>query len=41
MKKSLTIFIMLGVLFSNDSPYVVVLGIAQDGGMPHAGCDKP
>jgi len=41
MKKFLTIFIMLGVLFSNDSPYVVVLGIAQDGGMPHAGCEKP
>ena len=26
--------------FSADSPYVVVLGIAQDGGSPHAGCEK-
>jgi pyrroloquinoline quinone biosynthesis protein B len=26
---------------SDDNPYVVVLGIAQDGGAPHAGCDKP
>ena len=25
---------------SDDSPYVVVLGIAQDGGAPHAGCNK-
>ena len=24
----------------NDDPYVVVLGIAQDGGYPHAGCNK-
>ena len=26
--------------FSADSPYVVILGIAQDGGSPHAGCEK-
>jgi pyrroloquinoline quinone biosynthesis protein B len=25
----------------DDSPYVVVLGVAQDGGAPQAGCDKP
>ena len=27
-------------LKSENSPYVVVLGIAQDGGLPHAGCVK-
>jgi pyrroloquinoline quinone biosynthesis protein B len=26
--------------FSADSPYVVVLGIAQDGGSPQSGCEK-
>ncbi len=40
MRNLLTTMILLGILFSNDSPYVVVLGIAQDGGMPHAGCEK-
>jgi pyrroloquinoline quinone biosynthesis protein B len=25
----------------DDSPFVIVLGIAQDGGAPHAGCTKP
>ena len=25
---------------SDESPYVIVLGIAQDGGAPHAGCEK-
>lgn len=25
---------------TDAGPYVVVLGIAQDGGVPHAGCDK-
>jgi hypothetical protein len=25
---------------NDDAPFVVVLGIAQDGGVPHAGCDK-
>ncbi len=37
------IFIMLLLntfLFSKSSPYIVVLGIAQDGGAPHAGCIK-
>lgn len=24
-----------------DRPYLVVLGVAQDGGFPHAGCTKP
>ncbi len=25
---------------ANQSPYVIVLGIAQDGGVPHASCSK-
>ena len=29
---------MIGCLKSDNVPYVVVLGIAQDGGLPHAGC---
>ena len=37
--------IVFGLLFfafsiSEESPYIVVLGIAQDGGLPHAGCIK-
>ena len=31
--------LIIGSLFG-DRPYVVVLGIAQDGGAPHAGCEK-
>ena len=31
--------LLIGSLFG-DQPYVVVLGIAQDGGAPHAGCEK-
>ena len=31
--------LLVGSLFG-DRPYVVVLGIAQDGGAPHAGCEK-
>ena len=31
--------LLIGSLFG-DRPYVVVLGIAQDGGAPHAGCEK-
>ena len=39
--KFLFLFILfIGFTFSDDSPYVVVLGIAQDGGSPHAGCEK-
>ena len=30
----------MGYLNSTNLPYVVVLGIAQDGGLPHAGCLK-
>ncbi len=40
MKDYLWIFWIVGLLYSNDAPYVVVLGIAQDGGAPHAGCEK-
>ena len=31
--------LLISSLFG-DRPYVVVLGIAQDGGAPHAGCEK-
>ena len=37
--KSILITLIIGSLFG-DRPYVVVLGIAQDGGAPHAGCEK-
>ena len=40
MKKIAFILLFLGYLNSTDLPYVVVLGIAQDGGLPHAGCLK-
>ena len=39
LKKSILITLIIGSLFG-DRPYVVVLGIAQDGGAPHAGCEK-
>ena len=38
--KLLIIFYFLSNAFSNEDPYIVVLGIAQDGGYPHAGCVK-
>lgn len=40
MKKIASILLFLGYLNSTNLPYVVVLGIAQDGGLPHAGCLK-
>ena len=40
MKNLLIVASLKGILFSSNRPYVVVLGIAQDGGLPHAGCDK-
>ena len=40
MKKFTFILLFLGYLNSTNLPYVVVLGIAQDGGLPHAGCLK-
>ena len=40
--KRLATILLLAIAFSyaKESPYVLVLGIAQDGGMPHAGCIK-
>ena len=38
--KLLIIFYFLSNAFSNEDPYILVLGIAQDGGYPHAGCVK-
>ena len=37
-----TFLVICGLLSSANAtdPYVVVLGIAQDGGYPHAGCQK-
>jgi pyrroloquinoline quinone biosynthesis protein B len=40
MRFFLLFILIIGFTFSADSPYVVVLGIAQDGGSPHAGCEK-
>jgi len=40
MKLFLFILLIIGFLYSRETPYVVVLGIAQDGGFPHAGCEK-
>ena len=40
MKYFFLFILFIGFPFSQDSPYVVVLGIAQDGGSPHAGCEK-
>ena len=37
--KSILMTLIICSLFG-DRPYVVVLGIAQDGGAPHAGCEK-
>ena len=37
--KSIIMTLLISSLFG-DPPYVVVLGIAQDGGAPHAGCEK-
>ena len=38
MKTLIYTLLLSGFLKSENSPYVVVLGIAQDGGLPHAGC---
>jgi len=40
MKRYLSIFLFFLLCFSQAEPYVVVLGVAQDGGMPHSGCEK-
>jgi len=45
MKRSLLLFLFFPFLLSGQQarttePFVVILGIAQDGGYPHAGCKK-
>ncbi len=43
---TLIVFLLLGLTLKNsdaqqaDNPYIIVLGIAQDGGYPHLGCQK-
>ena len=37
--KSIIIILLIGSLFG-DRPYIIVLVIAQDGGAPHASCEK-
>ena len=36
----ISIFLIGWTLPNNDNPYIIVLGIAQDGGAPHAACTK-
>ncbi len=36
----ISIFLIGWTLPKNDNPYIIVLGIAQDGGAPHAACTK-
>ena len=40
MKVILSFQLITSILFSESRPFVVVLGIAQDGGSPHANCQK-
>ena len=40
MKFILFSLLFFAFSFSEESPYIIVLGIAQDGGLPHAGCIK-
>ena len=40
MKFILFLLLFFTFSISEESPYIVVLGIAQDGGLPHAGCMK-
>ncbi|MBL51690.1 MAG: pyrroloquinoline quinone biosynthesis protein PqqB [Candidatus Marinimicrobia bacterium] len=40
MKFILSILLITSISISNNGPFVVVLGIAQDGGAPHANCQK-
>lgn len=41
MRFFLLFILFIGFTFAIDSPYIVVLGIAQDGGSPQSGCEKP
>ena len=36
----ISIFLIGFSVSKNDNPYVVILGVAQDGGAPHAACTK-
>jgi pyrroloquinoline quinone biosynthesis protein B len=36
----LLVALLVKISFSQTEPYVIVLGIAQDGGYPHIGCTK-
>jgi len=38
LKNIIFALLLFDCIKSNDQPYVVVLGITQDGGAPHAGC---
>ena len=38
MKSIIILILSISFSFSDDSPYVIILGIAQDGGAPQAGC---
>ncbi len=40
MMRIISIFLLISLCFGQDEPYVIVLGVAQDGGIPHAGCEK-
>ncbi|MEQ9404242.1 MAG: MBL fold metallo-hydrolase [Cyclobacteriaceae bacterium] len=40
MKSILVSILVLSSLFLKAQPYIVVLGIAQDGGFPHIGCQN-
>ena len=40
MIKIVLIIFLNSTIFSSESPYVIVLGIAQYGGLPHTGCEK-
>jgi pyrroloquinoline quinone biosynthesis protein B len=40
MKKALLIFLLLPIFTYAQNPYIIVLGVAQDGGYPQANCQK-
>ncbi len=40
MRLATLLLLVFALSYAKESPYVLVLGIAQDGGRPHAGCDK-
>jgi pyrroloquinoline quinone biosynthesis protein B len=40
MKKALLIFLLSPILTYSQNPYIMILGVAQDGGYPQANCQK-